>query len=157
MWDTFHAAKETLPKHAYSNILKISPPKTENFQVKDADIFHISTQNIDSGYSLEPPRWGGSNEYPQSIFLSKKERKRWYPCKHSLSFIKVALRGSKLYMYVFLIGAWCKCKQIILSSQCAVMYYLFDSVYKEPFAFSFFFFFLFFFFKWRYFILIKYI
>ena len=25
-------------------------------------------QNIDCGYSLEPPRRGGSNEYPQSMF-----------------------------------------------------------------------------------------
>ena len=31
-------------------------------------IFHISAQNIDCGYSLEPPRRGGSNEYPQSMF-----------------------------------------------------------------------------------------
>ena len=31
-------------------------------------IFLISAQNIDCGYSLEPPRRGGSNEYPQSIF-----------------------------------------------------------------------------------------
>ena len=31
-------------------------------------IFHISAQNIDCGYSLEPPRQGGSNEYPQSLF-----------------------------------------------------------------------------------------
>ena len=30
-------------------------------------IFLISAQNIDCGYSLEPPRRGGSNEYPQSI------------------------------------------------------------------------------------------
>ena len=44
-----------LPKHAYSNILKISPKKTENFQIKTSDIFHISAQNIDCGYSLEPP------------------------------------------------------------------------------------------------------
>ena len=29
--------------------------------------FLISTQNIDCGYSLEPPRHGGSNEYPQSM------------------------------------------------------------------------------------------
>ena len=28
----------------------------------------ISARNIDCGYSLEPPRRGGSNEYPQSIF-----------------------------------------------------------------------------------------
>ena len=38
-----------LRKHAYSNIWKISPPKTENFQIKNADIFHISAQNIDCG------------------------------------------------------------------------------------------------------------
>ena len=42
--------------------------KTENFQIKISDIFHISAQNIDCGYSLEPPRRGGSNEYPQSMF-----------------------------------------------------------------------------------------
>ena len=57
-----------LRKHAYSNILKILLPKNENFQLKISDIFHISAQNIDCGYSLEPPRRGGSNEYPQSMF-----------------------------------------------------------------------------------------
>ena len=31
-------------------------------------IFLISAQSIDCGYSLEPPRRGGSNEYTQSIF-----------------------------------------------------------------------------------------
>ena len=34
-------------------------------------IFLISAQNIDCGYSLEPPRWGGSNEYPQSVFWAE--------------------------------------------------------------------------------------
>ena len=34
-------------------------------------IFLISAQNIDCGYSLEPPRRGGSNEYPQSMFFSR--------------------------------------------------------------------------------------
>ena len=33
-------------------------------------IFLISAQNIDCGYSLEPPR-GGSNEYPQSMFWAE--------------------------------------------------------------------------------------
>ena len=46
----------TLRKHTYSNILKISPPKTQNFRIKKSDYFHISAQNIDCGYSLEPPR-----------------------------------------------------------------------------------------------------
>ena len=31
-------------------------------------IFLIFAQTIDCGYSLEPPRGGGSNEYPQSMF-----------------------------------------------------------------------------------------
>ena len=34
-------------------------------------IFLISAQNIDCGYSLEPPPRGGSNECPQSTFLSR--------------------------------------------------------------------------------------
>ena len=34
-------------------------------------IFLIPAQNIDCGYSLEPPRQGGSNEYPQSMFLNR--------------------------------------------------------------------------------------
>ena len=57
-----------LRKHAYLNILKTLPPKNENFQIKHSDIFHISAQNIDCGYSLEPPQRGGSNKYPQSMF-----------------------------------------------------------------------------------------
>ena len=54
-----------LRKHAYSNLLKILPQKNENFQIKNSDIFHVSAQNIDCGYSLEPPRRGSSNEYSQ--------------------------------------------------------------------------------------------
>ena len=57
----------SLRNHAYSNILKILPPKNENFRIKNSDIFHVSAPNIDCGYSLEPPRWGGSNEYAQSV------------------------------------------------------------------------------------------
>ena len=71
---------ETLRKHAYSNILKISSPKTENFRIKISDIFHTSVQNIDCGYSLELPRRGGSNKYPQSMFLSKNIKTNVYPC-----------------------------------------------------------------------------
>ena len=37
--------------------------KNENCQKKKSDIFYISAQNIECGYSFEPPRWGGSNEY----------------------------------------------------------------------------------------------
>ena len=44
-------------------------PKTENVRIKNSDIFHISAQNIDCGYSLKPPWQGGSNEYPQAMFF----------------------------------------------------------------------------------------
>ena len=36
--------------------------------------FLFLLQNIDCGYSLEPPRRGGSNVYPQSMFLSKTKK-----------------------------------------------------------------------------------
>ena len=43
----------------------------ENFQIKNPDIFHISAQNMDCEYPLEPPRRGGSYKCPQSMFLAK--------------------------------------------------------------------------------------
>ena len=63
--------KFTFRKHADSNILKILQPKKEKFQIKNSEIFYMSPQNINCGYSLEPPRRGGSNEYPLSMFLAK--------------------------------------------------------------------------------------
>ena len=38
--------------------------KNEKFQIKNSNIFHISAQNIDCGYSLERPCRGGFNKYP---------------------------------------------------------------------------------------------
>ena len=42
--------------------------KNENFRMKISGSFHISAQNINYGYSLEPPRRGGSSEYSVSKF-----------------------------------------------------------------------------------------
>ena len=67
------AGSQPLRKHTYSNILRISHPKNEKFQIKNSDIFHISAQNIDCGYSLEPTR-GGSNECPNLCFRAKIEK-----------------------------------------------------------------------------------
>ena len=53
----------------------------KKFQMKKCDIFLIFAQNIDFGYTLEPPQWGGSNEYTQSMFWSKNKKKNVYPCK----------------------------------------------------------------------------
>ena len=56
---------ENMPIQIY---WKVNRRKIENFQTKKSNIFHISAQNIDCGYSLEPPRRGGSNEYPHPMF-----------------------------------------------------------------------------------------
>ena len=88
--------KYSLRKHAYSNISKISLPKTESFQIKNSDSFHISAQNIDCGYSLETPRRGGSNEYPQSRFLSRNKKNNVYLCKPQFCYIKVGFKGVKI-------------------------------------------------------------
>ena len=73
--------------------------------MKNSARFHISAQSIDCGYSLEPPRRGGSNEYPQSMFLSRNKKNNVYPCKPQFYCIKVGFKGggggSKLYRRVF--------------------------------------------------------
>ena len=86
----------SLRKHAYSNILRILPPKNENFQMKNSGSFHISAKNIDCGYLLEPPLRGGSNEYPQSMFLSRNKKINVYPCKPQFYCIKVGFKGVKI-------------------------------------------------------------
>ena len=88
--------RNSLRKHAYSNILKISPPKTESFQIKILMFLYISAQNIDCGCSLEPPRRGGSNEYPQSMFLSRSKKINVYHCKPQFYYIKVGFKGVKI-------------------------------------------------------------
>ena len=71
---------ENLPMQ-YTEIFKIV--ENENFQWKNFDIFLIFAQNIDCGYTLEPPRRGGSNEYPQSMFWSKNKKNRYTPANPS--------------------------------------------------------------------------
>ena len=81
---------KTLRKHAYSRLyIENFTSKTENFQIKNSDIFQISAQNIDRGYSLEAPRRGASNEFPQSMFLSWNKENNVYPCKPQFYYIKV--------------------------------------------------------------------
>ena len=74
------------------------------FSDKKSDSFHISAQNIDCGYSLEPPRRGGSNEYPQYMFLSypqskfmsRNKKNNVYPCEPQFYYIKVGFKGVKI-------------------------------------------------------------
>ena len=69
--------------------------KKWKFSDKNSDIFHISALNIDSGYPLEPPRRGGSNEYPQSMCLGRNKKNNVYPCKPHFFYIKVGFKGVK--------------------------------------------------------------
>ena len=67
-------------------------------QIKMSDVSHSSAQNIDYGYSLEPPCRGGSNEYPQSIILSRNKKNKVYPCKPQFYYIKVGFKGGQYYI-----------------------------------------------------------
>ena len=93
--------KKKKKNYAYSNILKILPPKDENFQIKSSDIFHSSAQNKDCGYSLEPPRRGGSNEYLQSIFLRINKENNVHACKPQFYYTKVGFKGVKIILVCF--------------------------------------------------------
>ena len=75
--------------------------KPKIFRYKTLIFFHISAQNIDCGYSLEPPRRGGSNEYPQSMFLSGNKKINVYPCKPQFYYIKVGFKGGQNYIGMF--------------------------------------------------------
>ena len=76
--------------------------KSRKFSDRNSDIFFsISAQNIDCGYSLEPPRRGGSNEYPQSMFLSRNKKNNVYPCKPQFYYIKVGFKGVKIIKVCF--------------------------------------------------------
>ena len=77
------------------------------FHLQKLKIFIFLLKNIDCGYSLEPPRpkkhrlWysfepprrGGSNEYPQSMVLSRNKKNDVYPCKPQFYYIKVGFKG----------------------------------------------------------------
>ena len=75
-------------------MLKMLPPNIDRkFSDKNSEIFHISAQNIDCGYSLEPPCRGGSDEYPQSMFLSRNKKNNVYPVNHIFFRLKVGFKG----------------------------------------------------------------
>ena len=98
---------ENMPIQIYRSI---SPPKTENFQIKILIFFIFLLKSIDCGYSLELPRWGssnkypqsmllrrgGSNEYPQPMLLSRNKKNNVYPCKPQFYYIKVGFKGVKV-------------------------------------------------------------
>ena len=65
---TFEAVHDITQTCPYNILEYFTAVKMAIFRWKKCDIFHIFAQNIDRGYTLEPPHWGGSNEYPRSMF-----------------------------------------------------------------------------------------
>ena len=76
------------------------PQKMIIFRYINSDIFHISAQNIDCGYSLELPRQCGSNEYPQSMIWAEIRKIMYTPVNPGFIISKRGLRGSTLYRRV---------------------------------------------------------
>ena len=69
----------------FKSIENFTTPKEKFLEKKKSDIFHISAQNIDCGYSLEPRQRGGSNEYTQSMLFSKLRKIMYTPINPSFT------------------------------------------------------------------------
>ena len=80
--DDDHRITKTL---LFKYIENFTSKKLKNFQIKNSDIFHISAENIDYGYWLEPPRRGGSNEYPQFMFSAEIRKIMYTPVNPSFT------------------------------------------------------------------------
>ena len=93
--------KKNIPIQIYEKICKTKKKKKKKNQLKNSESFHVSAQNIDCGYSLEPPRRGGCNKYPQSIFLGRNKKNNVYPCKPQFYYIKVGFKGGQNYIGMF--------------------------------------------------------
>ena len=64
-------------KHAYIILIPLNPTFIVKLGLQGYTLFNLFLlKNIDCGYSLEPPRRDGSNEYPQSMFLSRKKKNK---------------------------------------------------------------------------------
>ena len=72
---------------------KNTPIQTyRKFRYQKLEIFRQKTLIF---YSLKPPQWGGSNEYPQYMFLNRRKKHNVYTCKPQFYYIKVGFKGVK--------------------------------------------------------------
>ena len=90
----------------FKYVENFTPKNWKLLDKKNSDSFSISAQNIDCRYSLEPPRRGGSNEYPQSMFLSRNKKNNVYPCKAKFYYIKVGFKAVKTIYACFRDGVF---------------------------------------------------
>ena len=67
--ESWWTVAKTITQTCPCNILQyFTAVKIVIFRWKNVIFFLFLFLHIDRGYTLEPPRWGGSNEYPQSMF-----------------------------------------------------------------------------------------
>ena len=96
----YHIYQNIMKTRLLKNIEHFTAKKNEAFQMKKSARIHISAQNIDCGYLLEPPRQGGFNKYQQSMFLAEI-RKLMYNPVNPLYYIKVGFKGVKIILACF--------------------------------------------------------
>ena len=86
----------------YTEIFKVV--KNDNFQWKFLDIFLIFAQNIDCGYTLEPPRRGGAEAVltcTHNLCFGAKIRKNRYTPANPIFLYKIGVQGGILFMDMF--------------------------------------------------------
>ena len=66
--------------------------KTENFQIKIGYFSYFCSKHRLWVLVMR----GGSNEYPQSMFLSRSKKNNIYPCKLQFYYINVGFKGVKI-------------------------------------------------------------
>ena len=91
----------TLRKHAYSNILKISPPKAEGFPIENSDVFIFLL-----GTWIVGARWNRLAvavlaSTPRSVFSGANGINNVYPCKPQFYDMKVGFKGGRSYVGMF--------------------------------------------------------
>ena len=62
-------------------------------------IFLFLLDNIDHGYSLELPQWGGSNVYPWSMFWAKLEKYHIFSSENYHFYIREILQFIAMDMF----------------------------------------------------------
>ena len=67
--------------------------KNGNFHLNFFDYFHIFAQNIDSGYTLEPPHNEAVLTSTHNLCFGAKIKKKAIPCKPQFCYIKVGCKG----------------------------------------------------------------
>ena len=81
--------------HLHSNMLKISPPKTESFQIKILIFFIFLLKTW-----IACTRWNCLREMvvmsTHNLFLNINKKNNVYPCKPQFYYIKVGFKGVKI-------------------------------------------------------------